>query len=92
MLPRKLPVESGFCHPDIGINTFRTPTQRLESADRFFAGTGADIRHGGTRPYYVEGADFVQMPQFEMFTAPDLPRHPLKFVKPSGKFRIRIVP
>jgi antirestriction protein ArdC len=44
-----------------------TPMQRLESADRFFAATGADIRHGGTRAYYAEGADFVQMPPFETF-------------------------
>jgi antirestriction protein ArdC len=41
--------------------------QRLETADRFFAATGADIRHGGTRAYYAEGADFVQMPPFETF-------------------------
>ena len=44
-----------------------TPMQRLESADRFFAATGADIRNGGTRAYYAEGADFVQMPPFETF-------------------------
>jgi antirestriction protein ArdC len=44
-----------------------TPLQRCESADRFFAATGADIRHGGTRAYYAEGADFVQLPPFETF-------------------------
>jgi antirestriction protein ArdC len=44
-----------------------TPMERLESADRFFAATGADIRHGGTRAYYAEGSDFVQMPPFETF-------------------------
>ena len=26
-----------------------TPMQRLDAANRFFAATGADIRHGGTR-------------------------------------------
>ena len=36
-------------------------------ADRFFAATGADIRHGGTRAYYAEGPDYVQMPPFETF-------------------------
>ena len=41
--------------------------QRLEIADHFFMATGADIRHGGTRAYYAEGADFVQMPPFETF-------------------------
>jgi antirestriction protein ArdC len=44
-----------------------TPMQRLETADRFFAATRADIWHGGVRAYYAEGADFVQMPPFETF-------------------------
>ena len=44
-----------------------SPLQRLQAADHFFAATGADIRHGGTRAYYAEGADFVQMPPFEAF-------------------------
>jgi len=34
----------------------------------FFAATGADIRQGGTRAYYAEGPDYVQMPPFETFT------------------------
>jgi antirestriction protein ArdC len=29
--------------------------------------TGADIRHGGTRAYYAECPDYVQMPPFETF-------------------------
>jgi len=41
--------------------------QRIEVADRFFAATGADIRHGGTRAYYAEGPDHVQMPPLESF-------------------------
>jgi antirestriction protein ArdC len=41
--------------------------QRLEAADRFFAATGIEIRHGGTRAYYAEGPDYVQMPPFETF-------------------------
>lgn len=41
--------------------------QRIEAADRFFAATGADIRHGGTRAFYAEGPDYVQMPPFETF-------------------------
>jgi len=44
-----------------------TPMQRLEAADRFFAATGADIRHGGTRAYYAASPDYVQMPPFETF-------------------------
>jgi antirestriction protein ArdC len=48
-----------------------TTMQRLESADRFFAAIGADIRHGGTRAYYAEGADYVQMPPFETFRDPE---------------------
>jgi antirestriction protein ArdC len=41
--------------------------QRNEAADRFFAGTGADIRHGGNQAYYAPGPDCVQMPPFESF-------------------------
>ena len=44
-----------------------TPLARIERADRFFAATGADIRHGGSRAFYSHGADFVQMPPFETF-------------------------
>ncbi len=29
--------------------------------------TGADIRHGGTRAFYAEGPDYIQMPPFETF-------------------------
>jgi antirestriction protein ArdC len=42
-------------------------TERIEQADRFFAGTGADIRHGGGMAYYAPGQDFVQMPAFASF-------------------------
>jgi antirestriction protein ArdC len=45
-----------------------TLPERIEAADAFFAATGADIRHGGTRAYYAEGPDYVQMPPFETFT------------------------
>jgi len=43
------------------------PQQRIEAADRFFAATGADIRHGGTRAFYAHAPDYVQMPPFETF-------------------------
>ena len=42
-----------------------SPLDRIAQADRFFAGTGADIRQGGTRAYYAEGGDYVQLPPFE---------------------------
>jgi antirestriction protein ArdC len=41
--------------------------QRLEIAERFFAATKADIRHGGNRAYYSPGSDYIQMPPFESF-------------------------
>ena len=46
----------------------KTATQARESRlDAFFAGTGADIRHGGSRAFYRVDADFVQMPAFDDF-------------------------
>lgn len=44
-----------------------SPLARIEHADKFFAATGADIRHGGTRAFYAEGPDYVGMPPFETF-------------------------
>lgn len=41
------------------------PIDRLEAADRFFAATGATIRHGGASAYYNPGQDLVQMPPLE---------------------------
>lgn len=41
--------------------------ERVEAADRFFAATSADIRHGGNQAYYMQGEDRVQMPPFEAF-------------------------
>ena len=43
-------------------------TARIEAAERFFAATGADIRHGGNRAFYSPALDFVQLPPFEAFT------------------------
>ena len=43
------------------------PMERIAGADRFFAQTGADVRHGGNRAYYSPATDFVQMPHFEAF-------------------------
>ena len=44
------------------------PMKRIEREERFFAATGADIRHGGTQAYYAVGADSMQMPPFESFS------------------------
>jgi len=41
--------------------------ERIEAAERFFAATGADIRHGGNRAFYAPARDFLQMPPFEAF-------------------------
>jgi antirestriction protein ArdC len=34
--------------------------QGLDAADGFFAATGVEIGHGGTRVYYAERPDYVQ--------------------------------
>ena len=44
-----------------------SPLQRIEAAERFFTATGAEIRHAGTRAFYAEGLDYIQMPPFEAF-------------------------
>jgi antirestriction protein ArdC len=40
---------------------------RLDAADRFFAATGATIRHGGASAFYSPGQDIVQMPPLQLF-------------------------
>lgn len=44
--------------------------ERIDAADRFYAETRADIRHGGNQAYYMQGEDRVQMPPFEAFKDP----------------------
>jgi antirestriction protein ArdC len=43
------------------------PVQRIDHAERFFAATGATVRHGGDQAFYRISADHVQMPHFEAF-------------------------
>lgn len=43
------------------------PIARIARADRFFAATGADIRHGGNRAFYRAAEDRLQMPPFATF-------------------------
>jgi antirestriction protein ArdC len=39
----------------------------IEDAERFFAGTGAVIRHGGDKAYYAPALDVIQLPVPEAF-------------------------
>lgn len=43
------------------------PLERIEAAESFFAGTGAEIHHGGSRAFYSPSQDIIQMPPFEVF-------------------------
>ena len=43
------------------------PDARRAEAERFFAGLGAHIRHGGSAAFYAPASDHVQMPAFETF-------------------------
>lgn len=43
------------------------PLPLLERAERFFAATGAVIRHGGDRAYYSPTLDVIQLPPPEAF-------------------------
>src|SRR5262249_29572084 len=43
------------------------PLQRIEYAERFFAATGAVVRHGGDRAYYAPGPDVIHLPPPEAF-------------------------
>ncbi len=43
------------------------PVPRIDHAESFFAHLRADIRHGGTKAYYAQDADYIRMPPFEAF-------------------------
>lgn len=49
----------------------REPMARIEQAERYFANTGAVIRHGGDRAYYAPALDHIQMPHPESFWNPE---------------------
>lgn len=44
-----------------------SPVENIDAADHFIRGTGANIRHGGTRAFYRHSDDFIQMPERECF-------------------------
>ena len=46
---------------------FTSSFERIAHADRFFAATGADIRHRGTRAFYAQTGDYIQLPPVEAF-------------------------
>jgi antirestriction protein ArdC len=43
------------------------PTARIAAAEAFFAGVGADVRHGGDSAFYAPASDHIQLPRFEQF-------------------------
>jgi antirestriction protein ArdC len=43
------------------------PKERIAYADAFFANTGADIRFGGDKAFYMPSGDFIAMPVFDAF-------------------------
>jgi len=43
------------------------PVERIAQAETFFAGTGANIHHGGNRAFYRISEDRIQLPPFEAF-------------------------
>ena len=44
-----------------------TPLERKENLERFFGGTGANIRHGGSSAFYRISDDVIQMPELQTF-------------------------
>ncbi|MDZ4375680.1 MAG: zincin-like metallopeptidase domain-containing protein [Phenylobacterium sp.] len=75
------------------------PVQRIAHAESFFAGLGAEIRHGGDQAYYALHPDYVQMPPFECFADPEAyyatlahesthwTRHPARLDRDFGRKR-----
>ncbi|MBZ9747682.1 ssDNA-binding domain-containing protein [Mesorhizobium sp. CO1-1-7] len=49
------------------VEPVREPVEHIVHADRFFANTGAVIRHGGDRAYFSPATDHIQMPPLQAF-------------------------
>lgn len=45
----------------------KTPLERKTHLEQFFAATGAEIRHGGSRAFYRITDDYIQMPELQSF-------------------------
>jgi antirestriction protein ArdC len=56
--------EDYYRRPD---GTKRPAVETCQKADDFFAGTGADIRHGGGKAFYAIQPDYIRVPFPEMF-------------------------
>jgi antirestriction protein ArdC len=58
---------TGYTPPDMpGLD----PATRISTAEAFFAGLGATIRHGHPYACYVPAADEIRLPAFAQFTDP----------------------
>lgn len=55
----------GYAAPSLPEPT--DPVQALDKAERFIAGTGAIVHHGGSRAFYRPSDDIIQMPERERF-------------------------
>lgn len=42
-------------------------SERIATADAYFAAVGATVRHGGNRAFYAPSQDSIQMPEFRRF-------------------------
>jgi antirestriction protein ArdC len=49
----------------------RPAVERISGAETFFANLHMDLRHGGGSAFYNPSQDYVQMPNFEVFTTPE---------------------
>jgi antirestriction protein ArdC len=45
----------------------RPPLDPIATAERYFAATGAEVRHGGGQAFYLPSRDYVQMPPLDAF-------------------------
>jgi antirestriction protein ArdC len=55
--------ESFYERPEVGAKKL----ELIEAAEKFFAATGAIVRHGGNRAFYSPGLDVIQLPVPEAF-------------------------
>ena len=57
----------GYDHHESGTPNDNDLVTRLDNADRYCTGTGADIRHGGAGAFYDRGEDYISIPETRAF-------------------------
>ena len=68
------------------VQEFVNTDKLIKPAEKLISTTGADIRHGEAKAYYVPAHDYINMPEFKEFRSASYLSHWLKALDNDSKF------